>query len=345
MSKTKINFYIRVLPILLLVFIFSGCKAKSDEINSATRDDLLGTTITISIYENVHDSIFSQCFEAIADIEARMSVNRLDSEISLLNKNSGGAFSVSDDIFELVKKAVHFSNLTDGAFDVSIGSVMELWKQDGFFLALPSPNEINEKLSYVGYQGISFPGANEILMPDGMRLDLGAFAKGHALVVVRDILVENGVSHALLDFGGDIYTLGKKPDDSNWRVAIKTPIIGDNSLVCLVEVSDMCVMTSGGYERYFEEDGIYYHHIIDPVTGYPAASGLLSVTVISNDPLGADALSTAGFVLGLEQGMSLIQGFEGYEAIFITDGKEIYVTEGLRGKVTVLNEGFRVARG
>ena len=330
--------------VLLQILFFVGCNNQPTEIKSATRDNLLGTTITISIHDNIPDNTFdtliTQCFDAISDIETRMSINRRDSEISLLNDNSGETFFVSDDIHDLIKKAVYFSAITDGAFDISIGSVMELWKTDGDFLTLPPSMDISEKLVNVGYEGIIFPGENLISLPAGMKLDLGAIAKGYALATVRDILVENGIQHAILDFGGDIFTIGRKPDGSNWRVAIKTPIIGDNSLVCLVEVYDSCVMTSGGYERYFESDGTIYHHILDPTTGYPAASGLLSVTIISSDPTGADALSTAAFVLGLEKGLQLINELEGFEAIFITQEKVIYVTEGLRDMVTVLNEGY-----
>ena len=331
---------------MLLLCLLTACNTHPPEIKSATRDNLLGTTITISIYDNIpnnlFDTIITQCFDTIYDIETRMSVNRADSEISRLNKNNEASFSVSNDIYELIKGAIYFSHLTEGAFDISIGSVMELWKQDGDFILLPSPMEITEQLTNVGYDAISFPINSKISIPTGMKLDLGAFAKGHALAVVRDILIENGIKHAILDFGGDIFTLGKKPDNSNYRVAIKTPIIGDNSLVCLVEVSDLSVMTSGGYERYFKQDNVYYHHILDPATGYPANRGLLSVTIISPDPLGADALSTAGFVLGLEKGMNLINKLEGYEAIFITGDREIYVTDGLHGMVTVLNKEFKV---
>jgi len=345
MFKIKTHYHINFTALLLLICLLTGCNSQSPNIKSATRDNLLGTTITISIYDNIPDSLFdtiiTQCFDTINDIEARMSVNRADSEISRLNENHEGAFPVSDDIYELIKNAIQFSYHTTGAFDISVGSVMELWKQDGDFIFLPSPIDIIERLTYVGYKAISFPADNKISIPTGMKLDLGAFAKGHALEVVRGILIKNGIKHAILDFGGDIFTLGKKPDGSNYRVAIKTPIIGDNSLVCIVEVSDLSVMTSGGYERYFEQDNAYYHHILDPATGYPANNKLLSVTVISPDPIGADALSTAGFVLGLEKGMNLINELEGYEAIFITEEKEIYVTDGLHGAVTVLNEGFR----
>ncbi|MCL2718638.1 MAG: FAD:protein FMN transferase [Lachnospiraceae bacterium] len=342
MQKSNFSFATtKLIAIFLSVCLLSGC-TKPAGLTSVTRDDLLGTAITISIYDNVPDRLFAQCFDEIAAIEARMSVNRKDSEISLLNENTGGAFLVSDNIYALLQRAVYFSGVSGGAFDISIGPVMELWRKDGHFETLPSPKEINEKLAYVGYEAITFPGSNMVSMEQGMRLDLGAFAKGHALEVVRDILLENGVRHALLDFGGDIYTIGEKPDGSNWRVAIKTPIVGDNSLVCVIEVSDLCVMTSGGYERYFEQDGIYYHHILNPATGYPAASDLLSVTVISAEITGADALSTAGFVLGLEQGMIMIDKLEGYEAIFITSAKEIYVTAGLKGKTTLLNTGFQL---
>ncbi|MCL2051168.1 MAG: FAD:protein FMN transferase [Lachnospiraceae bacterium] len=345
-----------LLFVLILALILSGCKKAAPqfffgdrdsgrgELQSVTKDGLLGTAITISTYDDISDDLFSQCFETISALEARMSVNmsidRAESEISLLNDNAGSAFSVADDIYDLLKLSVYFSEITAGAFDISIGPVMELWKEDGHFAILPSRADINQKLNYVGYEQISFPDKKMVYLGENMKIDLGAIAKGQALSLVRDILLGNGVRNALLDFGGDIYAAGQKPDGSNWRIAIKTPLAGDNSLVCLVEVADLCVMTSGGYERYFEQGGIKYHHILDPATGYPADSGLLSVTVVSPDPVWADALSTAGFVMGMEKGLKMINGLAGYEAIFITTEKEIYVTDGLREVITILHPDY-----
>jgi thiamine biosynthesis lipoprotein len=176
-----------------------------------------------------------------------------------------------------------------------------------------------------------------------MRLDLGSIAKGYSLDVVKDILIENGVRHALLDFGGDLHVIGYRPNGQKWRIGIRSPIIGDNDIVGIVEVSDLSIFTSGGYERFFERDGVIYHHILNPKTGYPAESGLLSVTVISRNSTEADALSTASFVLGLEKGRELLERLDGFEGIFITQDKTIYTTRGLQGEVIVTNPAFVLA--
>jgi thiamine biosynthesis lipoprotein len=142
-----------------------------------------------------------------------------------------------------------------------------------------------------------------------------------------------------LDFGGNIYAMGKKPDGSDWRVGIRLPIIGEDGVVCAVEVSDISVVTSGGYERFFETAGDIYHHLLDPETGYPARSGLLSATVISGVSAVADGLSTACFVLGFEKGAKLLEE-NGYEGIFIGEDRVVHVTEGLRSAVTIMDDRF-----
>jgi thiamine biosynthesis lipoprotein len=181
-----------------------------------------------------------------------------------------------------------------------------------------------------------------MLKEEGMALDLGAIAKGYACDRTAEILKEKGIKHGILDFGGNVYALGTRPDGSPWRVGIKMPIIGESGLVCFLEVSDVSVVTSGGYERYFEKDGVIYHHLLDPKTGYPVSNGLLSVSIVAKSSTYADALSTACFVLGLGDGMKLVTDF-GYEGIFVTEDYKIYVTDGLKDVIKILDDRFILA--
>ena len=338
-----------IIPIVILLsfsllLACDGQHSVNNEMNTAVRDDLLGTVITISIHGDDSEHLFEQSFEAILDIDKRMSVNRADSEISRLNENSEGFYAVSADIFSLIDRAIYLSEFTDGAFDITIGAISDLWRLDSDFAVLPPEEKIRNNLLYVGSDGISLSDdGRTVFLSEGMRLDLGSFAKGYSMDIVKDMLIENGVRHALLDFGGDLHAIGYRPDGSKWRIGIRSPIIGDNDIACIVQVSDLSIITSGGYERFFEQDGVVYHHILNPQTGYPAESGLLSVTVISAHSTDADALSTACFVLGLEGGMNLLESLDGFEGIFITDDKIVYTTQGLQGEVVIASPIFTLA--
>lgn len=177
-----------------------------------------------------------------------------------------------------------------------------------------------------------------VTIPDGMTIDLGSIAKGYAGQQAAQLLRDKGVTSAILNLGGNVQTVGSKPDGSPWQVAVKSPT-GDNEPMMVLSITDQAVVTSGGYERYFEQDGQTYWHIMDPATGKPAHSGLLSVTVVGDNGGICDGLSTSLFVMGLEKGAELWSENEGFEAIFVTDSNEVYVTEGLKDKFA-LTEDF-----
>ncbi|MDR1135608.1 MAG: FAD:protein FMN transferase [Clostridiales Family XIII bacterium] len=309
----------------------------------------LGTVISIAVHDTDVDesaiaALLDDCFTEIAGIDARMSVNKDSSEVSEINRNSGGEYiAVSNELYELIGSAVSFSERSGGAFDISVGPVMELWKLDGEFARLPSPDEIREKLPLVNYNMIELEAPNRVrLSIPGMSLDLGAIAKGYACDRVTDMLRAAGVKHAVIDMGGNIYVVGGKLDGSDWRVGIRTPLAGENGIVCRLQLKDATAVTSGGYERFFEDNGRVYNHLLDTKTGYPADSGLLSVTIVADSSSGADAYSTSCFILGLEKGMALIEG-SGFEGIFITNDMKVHVTPGLADAVEVVDERFEAA--
>ncbi len=250
---------------------------------------------------------------------------RRDSEDSDIYKINHGTAQASADTAEIVRRAAEISASTDGAFDVTIAPVMDLWGFYGGNFRVPTDSEIVAALERVGYKNISV-GGEAVTLSGGAQLDLGGIAKGFASEKIMKIFVENGISSALVSLGGNVRALGTKPNGEKWRIAVQNPDGG--AYIGYLDISDLAVITSGGYQRCFERDGVVYHHIIDPATGYPADSGVKSVTVIGSDGTLADGLSTALFVMGLDKGTEYWRTHDGFDVIFVTNENEIYVTEG-----------------
>jgi thiamine biosynthesis lipoprotein len=339
------------LLILSVIVIFVGALAscadagEGDSAPALERDfraGYLGTVVTISSYDAAIRQLFDDAFALVADIDARMSVNRQDNEIAEINRGGETPVAVSEDTYGLIRQALEYSELSGGAFDISVGPVMELWKSGGEFSVRPAASDIESRLPLIDYRRIILDEAGVRLDAPGMKIDLGGVAKGYACDKTLDYLKGQNISSALLDFGGNIYAHGVKPDGSEWKVGIRSPMIGENDVVCALSARDKAVVTSGGYERYFEEDGTVYHHILDTKTGYPAESGLLSVTIVDPSSTRADALSTACFVLGLDAGGALLESLPESEGIFITDGNKIYTTPGLTAAVTLADSRFEL---
>ena len=335
----KIGF-LHILCIAILLPLVA-CQNAGFSLHSQSRDNLLGTVITISSYDKIPADVLEECFASVKDIEDKMSVNIADSEVARLN--TLGQAQVSDELYQLIQKAVTWAERSDGAFDITIGSVMELWKNGSHFSRLPSKEEIESALPFVGYQKIKLAEGNQISLENGTRIDLGGIAKGFACDRSLEILKAHDIRNALLNFGGNIYALGTKADGSPWRIGIQNPISGESGHVCIVDVSNKTVVTSGGYERFFEENGELYHHIFDPKTGSPVKNGLLSASIVTDCSADADALSTLCFVLGLEKAIALLEGTPNCEGIFITEQRIIYATSGLQGKLVLTNSTFTIS--
>jgi thiamine biosynthesis lipoprotein len=209
---------------------------------------------------------------------------------------------------------------------------------------LPTQEEIDSLLPLVDYQVVELDeNSLSVYLPTkGMKLDLGAIAKGYAADESAAILTSAGVRSAILDLGGNIVILGSKPDDSPWRVGIQNPFSPRGNHLAIYDAQDLTLVSSGVYERFFIQDGIRYHHILNPSTGYPSDSGIAGVTIISDSSIQADALSTAAFVLGVEKGTSLINSFSQVEAVFVTNDKEIFLTSKLGDSLRFTDENFTV---
>jgi len=284
----------------------------------------LNTFINITIYGG-SDEILNECFEDIKKYENMFSKALPASELYVLN-HSEGAEPVSPEVYYLIKKSVEISQKTGGLYDITVEPVMGLW--DFGEPAFPDENELAEKLALVNYENIELTPGGGVILKNGARVDLGSIAKGYITDVLADNLRERGVESAIIDLGGNIYALGKK-NNKNWKVGIQKPFAQDGELLGYFEISDRSVVTSGTYQRYFEQDGRIYHHILNPLTGYPAESGLMSVSVVSASSTDADAFSTACLLLGLDKAIALIEETPDTEAVFVADTGEVFYSSGV----------------
>lgn len=294
----------------------------------------MDTYMTLTAYgENAKDAVDAGIAE-IQRLDALLSTGDENSEIAKINQNGGG--KLSEDTAYLVKRALDIYHSTNGAFDISIYPVMQLWGFTTGNFAVPDKNALAEKLALVDAGKISLTeenGETSISLPQGMEIDLGGIAKGYTSGRVLDIMKSYGIESAVINLGGNAHVLGNKTDGSQWKVGIQDPNNSDGYLGG-VSVTDKAIITSGGYERYFvdEDTGVKYHHIIDPKTGYSANNGLISVTIVSADSTLADGLSTSLFVLGTEDAVAYCKEHcveDGFDAIMEDEDGKLYITDGI----------------
>ena len=291
----------------------------------------LGTVCSITLFDQARSEIYRDIFSRLREIEDLMSVNIKGSDIDRINAAAGlEPIQVQDDVFELIEKALYFTQLSEGAFNLAVGPLVSLWGISGDNPRLPSPEEIEAVLPLIKWQDIELDRERQsvFLKQPGMALDLGGIAKGYAADEAASIIRKARVKRAIIDLGGNIFLCGEKKDKSPWKVGIQNPLEDRGAYMGIVQGPEQTVVTSGVYERYFEMDGTRYHHIFSPFDGYPVHNGLLSATIIADNSADADALSTAVFVLGYEKGRALIESLQGIEAVFIFDDMSVRKTKG-----------------
>jgi len=345
-EELKGIFLVSKFSILIFIFsiffsFFSCSRAEPVRVEFA-----LGTVCSVSLYEYASEQIYSDIFNRIREIENLMSVNIPVSDISRINAASGiEPVQVHDDTLKVIERAIYFAEFScidtggieaNGAFDPTVGPLVSLWGIGNENPRIPAQDEIDETLPLVNWRNVEINLNNNtvFLKHQGMALDLGAIAKGYAADEAAIIIGKTNVKRAIIDLGGNILLYGEKKDKSPWKVGIQNPLEGRGVLAGVAQVREKTVVTSGVYERFFEQDGKRYHHIFSPSHGYPANSGLLSVTIIASNSMEADALSTAVFVLGYERGIMLLKNYPGAEAIFIFEDKSIRITPGVDFSLT-----------
>ena len=290
------------------------------------------TVITISLYDTDDEAVLDACDSLMLECENRLSRTRENSDIWNINHAKGEAVEVSEETITLIKDALAYCELSDGAFDITIAPVVSLWD---FHLEndpqVPDAGAISEAVTHVDYTMIKIDDEkNTVALTDpDAGIDLGAIAKGYISDLLREEILKQGCGSALINLGGNVLAVGTKPDGSDWNIGIRRPFAESAyDIIAKVAVDDMSVITSGTYERYFEQDGVLYHHILDPSTGYSVNNGLTSVTILSENGTDGDALSTTCFVLGPEKGMELVESLDGIEAMFIADDDTISYSSG-----------------
>ena len=272
---------------------------------------VFGTVCTVNAFKDGTSDLYNQLFVRLHELDRRFSTTISSSEIEKINAGAGvRSVEVSDEVLELLKVSLAFSKITDGAFDPTIGPVVKLWGINTDHAHVPEDAELEKALKLVGWQKVQIEGNKVYLPQQGMRLDLGGIVKGYAADVLKDILKEKKVKQAIIDLGGNVYTVGKKKDKSPWRIGIKNPQAPEGSPAAVLSLPEISVVTSGVYERFFIKDGVRYHHIIDAKTGRPVDNGITSVTIVSESSTACDALSTSLFILGMEKGFELLKRLE-----------------------------------
>nr|WP_066191994.1 MULTISPECIES: FAD:protein FMN transferase [Gracilibacillus] len=337
---------------IISMLIMAGCSngtSQADDQRSLTdkpyeeTEFLLGTVVTVKIYDEEKEAVLDKTFDRVRELEDKITMNEDGSEVNEINQQAGKQpVPVSDDVYSVIEAGKNYSELADGSFDITIGPITGLWNIGMDNARKPTEEEIDQVLPLVHYEQVALDQADQsvLLQEANMLLDLGAIAKGYIADEIVQLLEEQGVTTAIIDLGGNIYVLGDQPSGGQWTVGIQNPFMDRGETVGKLMTVNQSIVTSGIYERYLEVDGQRYHHLLDPKTGYPFDGELASVSIISDDSIDGDALSTILFSKGLQAGMEFIEEFEGVEAIFITKDKEVYTTEGLVDQFELTNEAF-----
>lgn len=309
----------------------------------------LNSILTLDIYDTGLDNakINQEVEDRVRELENKMSTKIATSEVSKINDNAGiDKVKVSDDTYTVIKEALKYGKISKGKFDITVGNLVDLWGIGTENEKVPSKEEIQKALATVDYNKVEIDDNNKtvFLKDKGMKIDLGAIAKGYVADDIVKILEKDGVKSAIINLGGNVYVYGNK-GGKNFKIGIRNPLSPDpNDYLGIYQSQNESVVTSGVYERFFEKDGKRYHHILSTSDGYPIDNNLISTSIITKSSMDADALSTTTFALGLEEGLKLVENTKNTEAMFITADKKIYMTSGLKEKFELKNSDFTIEK-
>ena len=323
---------------LIICMLLTGCdgngktsdETKSVDANKEYSKDVfaMDTYMSLKAYGPHGEEAVLAAVEEINRLDVLWSVSSENGEVYQINHNGEG--QLSEDTKELFATARDLYDSTEGAFDVTVYPLMDLWGFTSGKYHVPSKAELSKALAQVDQSKLALSQDGYLTLGKKQQMDLGGIAKGYTSSRIMEIYKEYGVISGMVSLGGNVQALGTKIDGSNWNIGIQDPENKEGEILGVLSISDQAVITSGGYERYFEEDGKTYHHILDPKTGYPADSGLSSVSIVSKDGTLADGLSTALFVMGKEKAVSYWkQNKDAFDVVLVEEDGSIYVTEGL----------------
>lgn len=341
-----------ILLSLATLLILAACGAKKEVVINkepySDRQFLMGTYVNIQIYDDGKEDVLKKAFARVKVLANKITVNEPGSEVDQINAQAGiSPVTVSDDVYPLIKSAYEYSQESDDGFDMSIGPITQLWHIGFDDARKPEEAEIQEALKLVHHQNVILDDEKQtvFLKEKGMELDLGAIAKGYITDEVAKVMHENDVTTAIIDLGGNVYVLGHSPrsESGDWKVGVQDPNQARNTVVGTVPASNKSLVTSGIYERNLTVNGVTYHHLFNPKTGYPFDNEIAGVTIISDQSIDGDALSTVIFSMGIAEGVEYVNQLKGVEAIFVTLTDEVVVTKGLTDVFELNTEsGYKV---
>lgn len=323
--------------LLVAALMLAGCGVQtSAEGPSQTREVYaMDTVMTLEAYGQNADAALDEAVAEIERLDALWSIASSDGEIARLNAEK--QITASADTLALLTRAKEISAATDGLFSTTIAPLMEAWGFTSGDYRVPDEAELSALLAHVDDEEIAISDST-VTIPADAKVDLGGIAKGFTSARVMEIFRENGVENGILSLGGNVQALGTKPDGSLWRVGLQDPA-DERALFATLELADKAVITSGAYERNFEQDGVVYHHIIDPRTGYPAESGLSSVTIVSDDGTLADGLSTSLFIMGKEAAVEFWRSHrDDFDMVLLEDDGAVTVSAGIADALTLSDD-------
>ena len=337
-KKQTVLYMGAALLIAIVIFAFFYQKRQPKEPITATALKL-NTVVQITIYDSQDRELLEEALALCDTYEQIFSRTAKTSELYQLNhgqlSTEGEAYSVSDAMAELIAEGLAYSELSGGAFDITIEPVSSLWDFTSGHKIVPAQRELDLAKALVNYKKVSLSGKQLFFEKEGMALELGAIAKGYIADQIKEFLVSKGVKSAIIDLGGNILCIGSRTDGEPFRIGIQRPFADRQEQIAVVEIADKSVVSSGIYERFFEKNGVFYHHILNPKDGYPYENNLVSVTIISDESVDGDGLSTSCFALGLEGGMELVESLPDVQAIFITEDGEVHLSGGFEEEIKI----------
>jgi thiamine biosynthesis lipoprotein len=304
---------------------------------------IYGTLVHVKLFESGSEAVLDSVFQRLMDLDQMLSTTVVGSDVYKVNAAAGiEPIKVSEETYFIIERSLDYSDMSKGRFDITIEPLVVLWDIGGEGARIPAQSEIDAVLPLVDYKKIELDKVNRtVYLPEiEMGIDLGAIAKGYAADEVIRLLKEADVKKAIVNLGGNVIVLGRKSEEAKWVIGIQNPESNRGEYLGIAKVADQTVVTSGIYERYFEQDGKRYHHLLDTLKGYPVESNLASVSIIADVSIDADALSTAVFTLGIEEGLKLIETISGAEAIFVTKDRKLYSSSGIQALFELTDTNF-----
>ncbi len=339
------------MSILFLALCLAGCSVQKSQpkTHSVSEDFIrstdfkLNTVVTITIYDSQDQTLLEDCMKLCDKYEAIFSRTKKGSELYQLNHRElplicgkQDTYAVSEELGDLISIGLDYAKRTDGAFDIAIAPLTDLWNFTSVTPKVPAQKDLDNALSKCGFQNVRIDGSNIAFTSPDTTLDLGGIAKGYIADQIKEYLLSKDIQSAVISLGGNIVCIGCKPDGTPFKIGIQKPFADRNETAAVMDIRNKSVVSSGIYERFFEKDKTLYHHILNPADGYPYKNDLIAVTIISDKSVDGDALSTACFALGYKKGMEYVNKLKDVQAVFITEDYELHYTENFHENIPLL---------